>query len=268
MTSLPTKAWPSVTRGSMKIRSGGYARRRPPLQSVLYLLALIGCDTNIGPNATATPIPVIQCLLIAGDTAQTAWVEWRIPAESAFGPDVRPVDTALVHLSLVLPDSTRVPFTPVQSSPGRFDAGTTVTPGATYRLEGTVAGGAVTATTVTPGPLNISNPAQDTVHVPAASCSLCSLAYQWSATGSDTYLVLQSSPATGQLVQGTSVHDTVGSVFVFRTRSGPDTVALSVMALDPHAAAFLLPTTPKSSISGVFGLFGAASRARRWVVWE
>ena len=88
---------------------------------------------------------MIQALLVAQDSLQSAWVEWRVPADSAFGTQVRPVAPALVLLSLVLPDGSSVPFAPAAGVPGRFDAAVTVTPGSRYDLVGTVAGVAVSS---------------------------------------------------------------------------------------------------------------------------
>src|SRR5438093_6098898 len=138
--------------------------RRLSRAAVLLALGLCGCRAEIGAPA-AGALPVIQALLVAQDSLQTAWVEWRIPADSAFGVEVRPVAPALVQLSIVLPDGSSVPFTPVSGVPGRFDAAVTVTPGSRYDLAGTVAGVAVSSATTVPGPLDIRIPARDTVTV-------------------------------------------------------------------------------------------------------
>lgn len=232
------------------------------------LLAVVACDTAIAPDS-AVSVPVIQSLLLAGDSIQTAWVEWRIPADSQFGSDVRPVAEALVDLVLVLPDSSRVAFVAVAAQPGRFDAAVTVAAGGTYRLEGTVTGLGVAATTTVPGALDIQVPAADTIHIASGSCfTFCAQSYRWIAPGAATYLFMQRRATTRQLIRSGSTTDTAGVVQLLRTTSAPDTSELDVLALESHAAAFLLPTTPKSSISGVFGLFGAATLGTRWFVWE
>lgn len=212
---------------------------------------------------------MIQSLLIAGDSLQTAWVEWRVPADSAFGPDVRPVAPALVQLSLILPGGSAVRFTPAAGVPGRFDAAVVVTAGGPYLLQGTVAGHTLSAATTVPQSLGIRIPAQDTVRIALGSCfGFCELPYHWVAGGAGEYFYIQSRTQTGQFVQAGSTRDTVGVIRVSQSRSGPDTATLTVFALEAQAAAFLVPTNPKSSIEGVFGLFGAASRATRWIVWQ
>lgn len=232
------------------------------------LVTSSGCDAAIAPAPT-TPVPVIQSLLVAGDTVQTAWVEWRTPADSSFGPDVRPVAPALVQLVLVLPGGTRVPFNPAPATPGRFDAAAIVNAGGAYALEGSVAGLTLSAATTVPNALAISVPAQDTVRIPRGSClAFCALPYHWAAGGAGAYLYVQSRVSSGQFTQTGATRDTIGIVHVLQTSGAPDTAQLTVFALEPHAAAFLLPTTPRTSITGVFGLFGAASRSSRWIVWE
>lgn len=231
----------------------------------LIASGLAACDSVIGPGPTAA-VPVIQSLLVAGDSIQTAWVEWRVPADSAFGPEVRPVAPTLVQLSLTLPGGGSVPFTPAAGAAGRFDAVAEVDPGARYHLVGTVAGLSVSAEAMVPGQVSVRSPQQDTVSLSQNACvgGLCTLPFHWIAAGAAAYFYLQSR--ADRVVGGGSTTDTVGVIRLFRQGGGADTVRLSVFALEPNAAAFLLPDTPKGSITGVFGLFGAASRAERWIV--
>jgi len=234
--------------------------------AVFFCLALPGCSANLDAPSALT-VPVVQALLVAGDSQQTAWVEWRVPAESSFGAGVRPVAPDLVQLSLILPDGNLVPFAPVSGAPGRFDAVVTVIPGGHYGLVGAVAGISLTAETTVPDPLDIRIPAQDT-GVITGSCSVCSLPYQWFAGGAAAYLYLHSQTDTSGYIDVGSTQDTVGVVHLLRLLSTQTTTHLTVLALDPHAAGFLGVKTPKSSIRGIFGLFGAASRAQRWIAWR
>jgi hypothetical protein len=211
-------------------------------------------------------VAVIQTLLIAGDSQQVAWVEWRVPADSSFGPEVRPVDPSLVQALLVLPNGGSVPYMPSPGVPGRFQAATGVVPGMRYRLSGAIAGVALAAETTVPDTLAVRVPAQDTVD--GALCVgtyyYCELPYSWSAVGATGYVYLQAHGAPVLLSNFKSTRDSTGVMLLL-----PDTGTghLTVLALEANAAAFLTVRTPKSSVSGVFGLFGAATRAERWIVW-
>jgi len=232
---------------------------------VVLALGVCGCGAEIGAPP-AEPVAVIQALLIAGDSQQTAWVEWRAHADSSFGPEVRPVEPALVQILVILPDGSSVPFAPALGVPGRFDAAVTVDPGSRYRLTGTVAGVALAGETTVPDPLTVRVPAQDTVNGNSCVGSLlCQLPYRWFAAGAAAYLYVQSESDTSRLRDFGWTQDTVGVIQLLR---GTGTEHLIVLALEEHAASFLTVTTPKSSVSGIFGLFGAATRAERWVAWQ
>ncbi|MEX2155782.1 MAG: hypothetical protein WD773_02955 [Gemmatimonadales bacterium] len=196
---------------------------------------------------------------------QTAWIEWRVPADSAFGPEVRPVDPASVQLSLILPDSSAIPFAAVSGIPGRFDAQTNVFPALRYRLAGAITGVTVTGETTVPGMIDLREPAQDTLVFTDVCTLLCTLPYRWYAPDAAAYWYFHSENGALPFSEGGSTRDTSGVIHLQR-RQGISHV--TVLALDPHAAAFLTATDPNSSVSGVFGLFGAASRAERWISWQ
>lgn len=233
--------------------------------AVLLAIVLSGCGAETVSPSTARP--VLQGLLIAGDSLQTAWVEWRVPAESGFGIAVRPVDASLVRLSLVLPDGQLMDFVPVPGVPGRFDAVVGVVSGSRYGLVGSVAGISFMAETTVPDPLDIRIPAQDT-GVVTGSCIFCTLPYRWFAGGAVGYLYLHSRTDTSGYIDVGSTRDTVGVVRLLRLLSTQTITHLTVLALEAQAASFLTVNAPKSSVRGIFGLFGAASRAERWIVWQ
>lgn len=239
--------------------------RLTPTNPPLVLLGILGCASAIEPPAS-DPVPVIQVLLIAEDSLQVAWVEWRVPADSTFGRGVRPVDPALVQVSLILPNDSAVPFAPSPGIAGRFEVLATVGPGATYRLTGTIAGSALTAHTMVPGPLTVHVPARDTVDGTFCTGGIitCDLPYSWSASGAGAYLYLQSQGESGTIAYAGSTRDSIG---VMRLVQGTGTERLTVLAVDGNAAAFLTLRTPNSSVHGVFGMFGAATVAQRWIQW-
>lgn len=231
----------------------------------LLTLGMVGCKAAIEAPPPG-PVAVVQALLIAGDSQQVAWVEWRVPADSSFGPEVRPVDPSLVQVSLVLPNGGSVPFTPSPGIPGRFQAGASVVPGAHYRLSGAIEGVGLAAETTVPDTIAVRVPAQDTVD--GGSCVAtflyCNLPYSWSAVGASAYFYFQSTNDTSQVRIFGSTHDPTG---ILRLVQDTGTERLTVLAVEENAASFLIVTTPKSSVSGIFGLFGAATRVERWIVW-
>jgi hypothetical protein len=229
--------------------------------SLVLTVSLTACDSTIGSGPDVA-VPVIQSLLVAGDSVQAAWVEWRTPSDSTFTTQVRPVPPALVQLRLILPSGDSVAFAPAAGVPGRFDASVVAAAGGRYLLRGTVAGYPVTAAATIPDQIDIREPVGDTVTIGGA-CDFCDLPFRWFAGGTDAYWYVQFR--AGGLLQASSTRDTAGVIQVLRATG---TTRLAVYALEPQAAAFLIPRTPKSSITGVFGLFGAASRQDRWIVWQ
>lgn len=245
--------------------------KSPRRFAVLFAVGLAACDANIGPS---TPAPVVQVILVAGDSLQIASVEWMARADSPIYFNRRPIYSTLVQLSLVLPGGGSVAFTPVHEPPGggfvgRYGAATPVAYRATYRLQGTVAGHVVSGTTTTPDSLRIMAPAQDTVRISYAACSYnCSLPFHWVAAGAVQYQYLSAKAGAFIGYGGGYNADTVGNAYVQPSHLGADTTELVVHALEEQAAAFLHSGSPKGNLTGVFGLFGAASVGRRVVIWE
>ena len=246
-------------------RRAGMPRSPTPTAFVLLAVTVCGCGAAIEPP-TSGSVPVIQTLLVAGDSQQIAWVEWRVHPDSTFGPEVRPVDPSLVEISLILPTGSSVPFTPSPNIPGRFEAAALVSPAMRYRMAGAVAGFALAAETTVPDTLFMRVPARDTIAVVACveSFIYCELPYSWSARGATNYVYFQAQGDPLLLSNFRSTRDSTGIMLLL-----PDTGTgrLTVLALEDNAAAFLTPRTPKSSVRGVFGMFGAATRVERWIIW-
>jgi hypothetical protein len=135
-----------------------------------------------------------------------------------------------------------------------------------YRLSGAIAGVALAAETTVPDSIVVRVPAQDTVDGGSCVTSFlyCSLPYNWSAVGATAYLYFQSTNDTAQVRIFGSTHDSTGTL---RLVQDTGTERLTVLAVEQNAASFLIVTTPRSSVSGIFGLFGAATRVERWIVW-
>lgn len=230
-------------------------------------MALASCSSTFDPPSGHNDI-VIQSLLVVGRSPQVLWVERSTPAESIATPDVRPVPASEVALFLVLPDSSRVPFTPVTGSPGQFETDEAILAGETYRLEGTVLGAPINAAATMPVAFTLTEPGQARdVFLPREP-----LAFEWT-----------SQSVLGVLVFGQGFsRDESFPVFAFGTGdrllfnpilvSRSDSLDLDFFALERAAASFYDPTldggvgASAGNISGAEGFFGGAIVVHRQLI--
>jgi hypothetical protein len=231
---------------------------------------LVSCG-DVSEPAPAPPVPVVEVLLIAGQSEQTARIQYSSPAQPVVPLVQVPVDPDSVALELDGPGGSRTPFLPVAESLTTFRASLLVTPGETYTVSGTVAGVALEATTTVPGSLQIREPAQDTI-VLSSSTGFTELAYSWSAPGASRYAVGQIDKEGRSQFTG-SISDTVGVVLLipfFDSQS--DTTSLVVWAYDPSAEAFFLNRdhNPVSGSSSAILGFGSLvqSPPQKTVIWQ
>lgn len=243
----------------------GLALRCAPALWVGLAVSVGACSEPLHPRTGTTEV-VLQALLVLGAPRQTVWVEWSTPADSEYTAAPRPVAVDAVNLQLEFPTGERTSFTPHPTLPGRFDVEVPVQAGATYRLAGVVAGHVVTAEATVPMPLEINEPAADTVTIPLSSCTpVCRIPYRWSAQHAQVYAhQFQWFDQPARLVGGTH-RETSG---VLEVIPRPGTAELTVVAYEANAGSFLVATAPRSSVQGAFGMFGAASTATRVIIWE
>lgn len=228
----------------------------------LVSIGLTSCSGGVTAPPSDSSVPVVQSLLVVGASRHLVWVEWATPADSLISDDLRPVLPALVNLWLVPPVGDSVQFDPVPASPGAFEVeGVTVEPEQQYRLSGTVNSIAVSAGTTTPGLLRILAPESDTIRV-SRDCGLnCPLAYRWHSTGAAAYeFIYGESGAIHGIVRDAS------GVLALQPGSGAS--AFQVLAYNPEAADFYVPSIANGNVRGVFGAFAAAATAARVIVWE
>ena len=240
------------------------------MRSIAILLAAAGlaaCGARIdGPSERAATIEIV---LIGGDSVETGYIRWQVPADSPIDNRTRIVDSTLVQLSLVLPGGGTVPFTPIREFgrfQGRYKAAAVAAYGATYQLHGTVDGHVVLATTTVPDSFHVFEPAQDTVRMSYGLCAYaCPVPYHWRAAGAERFQYVAAK--NGGFMGWGWTRDTVGTMGVVSS-ARPDTLDLLLFAIEAQTAAFLLSELPDGNITGVFGVFGAASRAQRVLVFE
>jgi hypothetical protein len=187
------------------------------------------------------------------------------------------VDSGLVDLWLFGPagDSSRYATTGVA---GQFAVVATIDARQRYRLSGTIAGGVVTAQVNVPGVLVVVFPAGDTLKLPV-NAGFPRLGFAWRAESAAGYqaLLAHSDGTTQQvLIQNDRdpvslldiAPDTVGALlFLTPPPQAPDTARLVIFGYDPATTAFFSSTT-KGNVHGAFGLFGAAAKAEKVMVWE
>jgi hypothetical protein len=251
-------------------------RHRSASSLLCLILGLAGCGEVTG-LPSAEPIPVLQGLLLLGEPRQLLQVSWSSPTHLPYEPTDRPIDASLVHLWLVAPTGDSARFDPTGVA-GQFAAVAAVSAGASYRLSGTVAARAVTAQVTLPGALQVSQPTGDTLRLPLTA-EFPRMAFAWraeSAAGYQALLVRGGGTTQKVLILSDSASrslfdiapDTVGELlFLAPSPGAPDTARLVIFGYDPTATAFFSSTT-KGNVHGAFGLFGAAAKAEKVVVWE
>ncbi len=233
------------------------------LARVLLCCCATACDTLSTPPSGG-PLPVVQGLLIVGEPRNVISVTWSIPAESTFGfaGPARPVAPAEVSLRLMQPSGGSLPVVSTDPAKGQFEVVGDILPQSAYDLEGSVAGHSVSAHVVTPGPFLISLPAGDTVRLSNAGNAARRVTYLWHANGA---LGFSAKPFPTSV---SAASDSTGTIFFFIE---PDTVPLTLLAFERHAAEFFLPSPierRRGNIEGALGVFGAASTAKRVFIWQ
>lgn len=233
--------------------------------------ATLGCSP-VTDLPDGTRVPVIQAVIVAGQATHAAWVEWGSPSDSGYGPATRPVLPALVNLRVEDSTGSAAAFTPSPSTPGQFDVDLQALAGAVYHLSGDVAGRAVAADARVPTLVFIRQPQADTVIVVAGT----SLLVRWSTGNAAVFAVRVQRVSGGGPAPGTiaGVQYTNDTTAIVEGHAAGDTTIVSVMGLDPAAAAFFDPArrtateAARGNIRGVAGVFGAATVARRVIIWR
>lgn len=251
--------------------------RHGAASSLLYVaLGLCGCGEVTG-LPSAEPVAVLQGLLILGEPRHLLHASWSSPTHLPYEPTGRPVDESLVDLWLVTPSGDSVRYAPTGLA-GEFAAAATVSSGQRYLLSGTIAARAVTAQVSMPGVLVVGEPAGDTLRLPLDG--FLSIPFAWRAESAASYralvvrddgtmhraFVVRARDSSGLLLD--IAPDTMGQLLIIAPSLGAaDTARLVIFGYDRTAAAFFSSTT-KGNVHGAFGLFGAAAKAEKVVVWE
>ena len=251
-------------------------RRAGPLMWVA--VAFCGCGEVTG-LASPEPVPVLQALLVLGESRHLLRATWSSPAHVPYEPSTRPVDPSLVNLWLVGPSGDSLRYTSTGSS-GEFAVAAAINAGDRYRLSGIVAARNVAAHVVVPGALVVGQPAGDTLRLRLEDAVFHHVAFAWHADSAASYqallvhddgtrhpaYVLRANDSTGHLLD--IVPDTAGELLIIPPDPGvADTALLVILGYDRTATGFFASTT-KGNVRGAFGLFGAAAKREVVVVWE
>jgi hypothetical protein len=249
-----------------------------PRPALLLLYVALSCGEVTG-LPSAEPIPVLQGLLILEEPRHLLRVEWSRPTHLPYETTGRPVDESLVDLWLVGPTGDSIRYDPTGSA-GEFAAVATVSAGETYHLSGTIAARPVTAQVSLPGALVVRQPAGDTLRLPLEDAVFHHVPFAWRAESAASYQALlvddDGTTHTAFVVRGTAsaavlldiAPDTTGELLIIPPTQGvPDTAPLVILGYDRTAAGFFSSTT-KGNVHGAFGLFGAAAKTEKVVVWE
>lgn len=210
-------------------------------------------------------------VLIAGEPQHVAIITRAAPASRPIPPSPVPVAPLAVHLGVRDDAGALHPLEPT-GEPGRFRAQLDVLPGHQYRLEGTIDGEPVTAETIVPARLEMTEPGSDTLRAlrPSAGSSFWEAPYRFETDDGAAFSM--------QLVQASDSIAALGTLtersglwrlFLVPTLDYTAPLHLRVLALDPHAAAWLVSLIPQSNIhGGALGGFGSALPLVRPLVIE
>lgn len=230
--------------------------RRTPFLLILVLFTACGFDRPVSPSER---LPVIQGVLVAGADSQFFRLDWARSADSAWSPAPDPILAGEVALTV----SGNGGSAPLVLRPGGFGVFVMtmpVYPDSTYRLEGTVAGLPVSASTRIPKSFVIGALTGDTLKVDSAAvCAFgrCRVPLAITAEGAEDVVVSAFDTAGASLV-GTFVDG--GELSLFVAYGAPTVAQLEFLAREENAARFGSLDDAKSSITGGFGVFGGALR--------
>jgi hypothetical protein len=239
------------------------------------IVGFCGCGEVTG-LPSAEPMPVLQGILVAGEPRQILRAEWSSPTHVPYEPDGLPIDASLADLWLVAPSGDSVRYAPT-GSPGELAAIAEVISGERYRLSGAIAAHLITAQVEIPGPLVVYQPGADTLFLTG---SFAETPFTWRAESAAAYQALvvhddgttttafirRPGDSSGSILD--IAPDTTGQLVIFAPfPEEPDTARLVIFGYDPTTTAFFSSTT-KGNIQGAFGLFGAAAKAEKAIVWE
>jgi hypothetical protein len=237
--------------------------------------ALPGCG-EVSGLPSADPVPVLQGVVVSGETRHFLRVEWSSPTDVPYTFEARPIDESLVDLWLVPPSGDSIQYTATQLA-GEFAVTAPVSPAQTYSLAGTVAGRRVTAETTVPGAVEVALPAGDTLRI---SGDFWEVQYAWHASSAGSYQpLLLNLDGTANPRYSALTRDSIGNyrdigpattgrlLIQGPFRFGSDTARLLILAYDRTATAFFSSST-RGNVHGGFGLFGAAAKAEKVVVWQ
>lgn len=237
------------------------------MAGIISIAGILSCSSTFDPPAGHDDI-VIQSLLIVGRSPQVLWVERSTPADSVATPDVRPVPASEVALFLVLPDSSRVPFTPVVGSPGQFETDEAIIAGENYLLEGSVLGTPISAWATMPVTFTLTEPAQARDVFPQGE----PLLFEWGSQGASGVLLFGQVFGQGRSFPVTDFSAGDRMLFNFLGISSSDSLDLDFFALERAAASFYDPTldggvgASAGNISGAEGFFGGAIVVHRRLI--
>ncbi len=243
-----------------------------------FVASFQGCGEVTG-LPSAEPIPVLQGLLVVGETRHLLQVRWSGPAHQPYEPSPIPVESSVVDLWLAGPLGDSVRYT-TTGLPGEFAALGAIAAGERYRLSGTIAGRAVSAQAGVPGPLIVREPVADTLRRSLDDHSYLEVPFAWRADSAAAYqaflvradgtmhplFIRSPRDATGLVFD--IAPDTTGHVLIDPAFTDmADTARLVIMGYDRRASAFFSSRT-KGNVHGAFGLFGAAVQTEKVLIWE
>ncbi len=227
--------------------------------SVAILTGAGGCGTVVAPPPHPGRLPVVEALLVGGSPAATVRITWA-DLEPIPGRPPEPISPADVRLTLTGSSGPPAALVPRSDSAGLFVAATAILAGQRYRLEGTIAGRAITATTRIPASFTVTRPAAD---IEAGATGIVE-PFRWQAPGASVF-------AADHAVFGESQYhhtrDTVGDLRIIPIDPARSP-ALTIWAMNADAERYLYHlAAPQSNVIGGLGMLGGALAVKRAFRW-
>lgn len=248
--------------------SPGAAGPRIWHRSALLIAAVVLHACSPEQAAVSPPRPVLQAVVVADTDEHHALLAWSERPDD----DVTPDPSASVPEAALIarfPDGSLVQLAPVAGRPGELSFAGQVGPGDAVTLEGTVAGLAVRASAVVPGPLEVTQPAGDTLVVRRDACGLsCEVDVAWRAEGSAVLEVLQvAGEGEDAALRGTRLLRAPAGRVALVASSGVE--RLLFVAHDAASDAFLFTEPARGNLGdAVLGFVGARAVVEKVLVWE
>jgi hypothetical protein len=216
------------------------------------------CATVVDPPLIGDRVPLVEAVLVGGDTAATFRLGWVDPVAGLSALAAEPIAPDAVALWLSGPTGPPVSLAPTDSA-AWYLALIPLVAGTSYSLSGTIDGRSIAASTTLPANFIIDSP-EELIDVGRSGRVM---PFRWRADGATVYLADHGVFGESQFHH---TRDTVGSIQI---TAPPTTRRLTLWALNSDGERYLYQrTSPRGNVTGALGVMAGALRAARDFAWR